>query len=305
MTRRAAGTAHNGPVRWALAVVGVLGVSASGPLMASIAAPALAIAFWRNAMATAVLVPVAAGARHRELSRLDRRHARLLMVAGLALAAHFAAWITALQLTSVASATALVCLQAGFVVMIGRWSGERVSKGVVVGLVAAFAGVLVVSGVDVTVSTRALVGDLLALAGGLFAAVYTWTGADLRRTLSTTVYTTLCYGICALVLLLACVGGGQDLAGYASDDWVKLGAVALSAQLLGHSVFNHLLATLGPTVISLVLLLEVPGAALLAAVFLGQAPPAGVYVGLVLIVVGLGLVVSARRTPLPVEAGVD
>jgi drug/metabolite transporter (DMT)-like permease len=292
-------------VRWALAVVGVLGVSASGPLMASIAAPALAIAFWRNALATAVLVPVAAGSRRRELTRLDRRHARLLAVAGLTLAGHFACWITALQLTSVASATALVCLQAGFVVLIGRWYGARVSRGVLVGLAAAFAGVLVVSGVDVTVSTEALVGDLLALAGGIFGAVYTWTGAELRRTLSTTVYTTLCYGICALVLLVVCVGGGQALSGYATEDWVKLAAVALSAQLLGHSVFNHLLVTMGPTVVSLVLLLEVPGAALLAAVFLGQAPPAGVYAGLVLIVVGLGLVVSARRTPPPVELGVD
>ena len=62
----------------------------------------------------------------------------------------------------------------------------------------------------------------------------------------------------------------------------------MSAQLLGHSVFNHLLATMSPTVVSLVLLLEVPGAALLAAVFLGQAPPWGVYAGLLLILAGLG-----------------
>ena len=37
-----------------LAVVAVLGVSASGPLMAATAAPAFAIAFWRNAAATVV-----------------------------------------------------------------------------------------------------------------------------------------------------------------------------------------------------------------------------------------------------------
>jgi len=294
-----------GRMRWALAVVGVLGVSASGPLMASIAAPALAIAFWRNAIATAVLVPVAASSRRQELRALDRRHVRLLLVAGFALAAHFATWTTALQLTSVASATALVCLQVGFVVLIGRWRGERVSRAVLLGLGVAFGGVLVVSGVDVTISTEALTGDLLALAGALFAAVYTWTGSDLRRTLSTTAYTTVCYGICALVLLAACVGGGQALSGYATGDWVKLGAVAVSAQLLGHSIFNHLLATTSPTVLSLVLLLEVPGAALLAAAFLGQAPPVGVYCGLMLIVVGLGLVVSTRRIPPPVEAGVD
>ena len=46
------------------------------------------------------------------------------------------------------------------------------------------------------------------------------------------------------------------------------------------------------------LLLEVPGAALLAAVFLGQAPPVAVYVGLVLICAGLAVVVAlAREAP--------
>ena len=39
----------------------------------------------------------------------------------------------------------------------------------------------------------------------------------------------------------------------------------LTAQLMGHSVFNHLLATTSPVLVSLALLLEVPGASLLAA----------------------------------------
>jgi drug/metabolite transporter (DMT)-like permease len=107
------------------------------------------------------------------------------------------------------------------------------------------------------------------------------------------------------VLLTACLVGRQPLAGYGADDWVTLAAVAVSAQLLGHTVFNHLLATMSPTVVSLVLLLEVPGAAALAAAFLGQAPPWGVYAGLLLILVGLALVVSARRSPAPVAAGLD
>ncbi|MBA2418954.1 MAG: EamA/RhaT family transporter, partial [Nocardioidaceae bacterium] len=64
------------------------------------------------------------------------------------------------------------------------------------------------------------------------------------------------------------------------------------AQLLGHSVFNHLLAVMSPAVVSLLLLLEVPAAALLAGLFLGQTPPIGVYVGLVLILVGLAVVLT-------------
>jgi drug/metabolite transporter (DMT)-like permease len=287
-----------------LAVVGVLGVSASGPLMAAAAAPALAIAFWRNALGAAVVAPLALAHRRAELHSLSRRELLQTVAAGATLAAHFATWVTSLKLTSVASATAMVCLQAGFVVLIDRLGGNPVRRSVVVGLVVSFAGVLVVSGVDFSLSARALVGDALALAGGLFAAIYTIIGGEVRRTVSTTTYTSLCYGTCALVCLVACLVGGLQLSGYESSTWAALIGVTVSAQLLGHSVFNHLLAVISPTVVSLVLLLEVPGAALLAGVFLDQAPPFGVYVGLVLIVTGLAIVVARGARP-PVEAPPD
>ncbi|MBA3718737.1 MAG: DMT family transporter [Nocardioidaceae bacterium] len=293
-------------MQWVLALVGVLGVSASGPLMAAIAAPALAIAFWRNGLAAAVLAPVAATTRRGELSGLDRREWWVLMVAAVSLAAHFALWVTALKLTSVASATALVCLMGGWVVLINRFRGEPVSRTVLAGLLVAFCGVLVISGFDTTVSTEAVVGDLLALAGGLFAAVYTIAGGEARRTLSTTAYTSVCYALCAALLLVACLAARQDLGGFSGRTWLGLVAVTACSQLLGHSVFNHLLATMSPTVVSLVILLEVPGAALLAAAFLGQAPPPGVYAGLSLILAGLVIVVATRGpAPRPIEARVD
>ncbi len=275
-----------------LLAVGVLGVSMSGPLMAAIAVPALAIAFWRNALASLAVAPVAL-LRHRdELQRLSLRGFALILLAGLLLAGHFALWVTALKLTSVASATALVSLQAGFVVAFSRLTGARVSRRVVLGLLLAILGVLVVSGVDLSVSARALGGDGLAFAGGALAAVYVMLGGEVRRTVSTTAYTQVCYASCAAVLLLACLLGSQPLWGYDGIDWWRLLALTVAAQLLGHSVFNHLLATISPTVVSLSLLLEVPGAALLAAVFLRQSPPIGVYLGLALILAGLAIVVT-------------
>ncbi|MGH8967783.1 MAG: EamA/RhaT family transporter, partial [Actinomycetes bacterium] len=72
--------------------------------------------------------------------------------------------------------------------------------------------------------------------------------------------------------------------------------VTVTAQLLGHSVFNHLLATVSPMVVSLALLLEVPGAALLAAWFLGQRPPVAALAGLVVILVGMTCVIVSNRT---------
>jgi len=175
-----------------------------------------------------------------------------------------------------------------------------------VGLVIALVGVLVVSGVDFTLSPKALLGDVLALVGGVAAAAYIIVGARARRRASTTAYTFVCYGVCSLLLLLTCVAFGQPLWGYGGRGWALLVLVTLTAQLMGHSVFNHLLAVTGARVVSLALLLEVPGAALLAAWFLGQTPPAAALGGLVVILAGTALVVTSGRVAAQrVQAPVD
>ena len=280
-----------------LMAVGVLAVSLSGPLMAAMVVPPLAIAFWRNAMATVLLAPSALTSRRAELGSLSSRQLVVVAASGLALAVHFATWVTSLTLTSVASATAIVSLQIAWVVAWQILRGERFGVGVVLGLVTAFAGVLVVSGVDFTLSTRALVGDLLALVGGMTAAAYMLVGSRARQTMTTTTYTFVCYGTCAAVLAVASLVAGQQLWGYDGGQWLLLAGVTVTAQLLGHSVFNLLLATTSPVLVSLALLLEVPGAALLAAWLLDQRPPAGALLGLLVIVAGMAMVILGNRAP--------
>jgi drug/metabolite transporter (DMT)-like permease len=287
--------------------VGVVAVSMSGPLMAAMVVPPLAIAFWRNAMATALLAPSALSTRRAELAGLGSRQLLLVAASGLALAVHFATWVTSLTLTSVASATAIVSLQLAWVVAWQLLRGERFGPGVVAGLLLALAGVLVVSGVDLSLSLRALAGDALALVGGLAAAAYMIVGSRARQTVSTTTYTFVCYGTCSVALAVAAIVAGQALTGYAGGQWLLLVAVTLTAQLLGHSVFNHLLATTSPVLVSLAILLEVPGAALLAAWWLDQQPPAAALVGLVVILAGMSLVILSNRAPVEgvVEPPVD
>ena len=288
-----------------LLAVGVVAVSMSGPLMAAMVVPPLAIAFWRNAMATVLLAPDVVVRRRPEVAALTRRNGWLVLASGLTLAVHFAAWVTSLTLTSVASATALVALQIAWVVAWQLLRGERFAPGVVAGLVLAFGGVLVVSGVDLSVSTRALAGDLLALLGGVAAAAYMVIGARARQAVTTTTYTFVVYGSCACLLLVGCLVAGEPLAGYPAHQWLLLVVVTLSAQLLGHSVFNHLLATTSPMVCSLALLLEVPGATLLAAGILGQVPRLTALVGLAMILAGTALVVVLDRGASAQHAPVD
>ncbi len=105
--------------------------------------------------------------------------------------------------------------------------------------------------------------------------------------MSTTSYTVACYGICAALLALGCLVAQVEMVDFSRNTWLAIVGVTICAQLLGHSVLNHLLAVMSPALISLLLLLEVPGAAILAGIFLDQTPPVGVYVGLALILGGL------------------
>lgn len=277
-----------------LAVIGVLGVSASGPIMAATAAPALAIAFWRNALGAVVMGAPAVLRNPRGFSRLTRAERKWILIASIALALHFACFITALKLTSVAAATALVCLQAGWIALFNLFRGIPVAPRVLAGLGAALVGVVVITGFDLALSREALLGDLLAVAGGALAGLYTIAGGKARATLSTGTYTSLCYGLCAVILLLLCAVFRQPVVSFEPAAWLGILGVTVVAQLLGHSVFNHLLAVISPLVVSMIILLEIPGAAILAAVFLQEQLPAGTYGGLALILAGLAVVVTGQ-----------
>jgi drug/metabolite transporter (DMT)-like permease len=281
------------PVDLALLVVAICAVSTSGPFIAATAAPTLAIAFWRNAMSSGVLAPWAMLRHRRELAALGGRERRLALVAGVLLAAHFATWVPSIGLTSVASATALVATQPIWTALIARRAGHHIPSRAWLGILAAVLGAALVTGVDVTVSARALFGDVLAIVGGAFAAAYVTVGAEVRRSVTTTTYTAICYLAAAVCLLVVCLAGRVSLAGYPADAWVKLAALTVGAQFLGHSLANRVLRTASPTVVSLSILFEVPGASLLALVWLHQHPPPAAIPGLALLVLGVGVVITA------------
>ncbi|HEV2088145.1 MAG TPA: DMT family transporter [Cryptosporangiaceae bacterium] len=290
---------------WLLLAVGVAAVSTSGPLIAAIAAPALAIAFWRNALASAVLGPVTAVRRRDEVAGLDRRTVGGCLLAGVLLAAHFATWVPSVTMTSVATSTALVSTLPIWTALFAAATGRRVGALGWAGVLLAVTGAVLMTGADLAVSARALAGDALALTGGFFAAAYVTVGERIRRTVSTTVYTTICYPACALLLLVACLVSGARLGGYPASSWLLLLALTVGPQFLGHSVINRVLSALPATVVGVAILLEVPGAALLALVFLDQRPPTLAVPGIVVLLAGLALVVLTLREARHPEAAAE
>nr|WP_236718524.1 DMT family transporter [Actinoplanes sp. TFC3] len=279
-------------------VVAVLAVSSSAPLIAFAAAPAVAVAFWRNGLAFAALTPISAGPRRAEVRTLPANGGLSCVLAGVALAAHFATWMPSVQLGSVATATALVATQPVWqgVLAAALRSPDRPTRTGWLGIALAVVGVAWATGVDAGVSGRAVLADVLAVLGGMAAAVYTLFGERARVRISTTTYTWACYGTCAVLLLIGCLIAGVPLAGYDNQTWAAILALVVGAQLLGHSMFNYALEKVPATTVSVLILLEVPGAATLAWLWLGQQPRLSALPGLAVLVAGVAIVILGGKT---------
>jgi drug/metabolite transporter (DMT)-like permease len=286
-----------------LIALGVSAVSTSAPLIRAAAAPAFAIAFWRNAMAAGVLAPWAWARSRDELRGLAARERRLALWAGVLLALHFATWIPSLSFTSVASSTALVATQPVWAALVARWQGDRVPGLGWAGIWISVLGAALLTGIDLHFDARALGGDLLALVGGFFAAAYVTVGAEVRRSVTTTVYTTVCYATCAVLLLALIAVTRTEFVGFDARTWACIAGLTVGAQLLGHSVFNRVLKTTSPTIVSISILFEIVGATVLAALFLDEWPRWQAAPAAALIVAGVVLVIRAGERR-PAIAGV-
>ena len=273
--------------------VAVVFISLSGPMIAATAAPVLAIAFWRCLIGSGITGVWVIAHRLNSLGALTRREIRLTVIAGVFLGLHFATWIPSLTLTTIAASTALVATQPIWAALIARATGVRISSRVWIGIAIAFSGVIVLTGVDLSVDPAHLWGDALALVGAVFSAAYVSVAERVRKTVDTSTMTFVLYAVSAVTILPLVFIFGQQLVGFDAQAWALILAVTLGAQLLGHSMMTRVLSSTSATVVSLAILFEMPGATLVAAIWLGQVPPLALLPAAALILAGLVIVIKA------------
>lgn len=268
--------------------VGVLAVSAAAILIRLADAPALAVAFWRNALGVLVLLPLVLYRREA----FPRGRALLVGVAsGVALGAHFGFWISSLDYTSVAASVVLVCTQPVFVTILAYLVfGERTSPLSLAGILVALLGTAVIAS-DGSVGSATFLGNALALAGAVAVAVYVLIGRSLRTTGGVGVlpYSVVVYAAASATLLPAAHVADASLWGYSGETWFWLWAVTLGPQILGHTVFNWALKYVEASVISGTILAEPMVSALLAWLVLSERPGLATVFGGGVVLAGLFL----------------
>jgi len=260
-------------------------------------APSLAIAAVRLAVAATVLTPFALFRSGREICRLRRRELGLCMLSGAFLAAHFWAWITSLEHTSVASSTALVTTNPLWVALISAIVlRERPGGKALIGVVLTLAGSMLVFAADsvrISDGMSPLLGNTLALVGALAASGYLLVGRALRARVSLTAYIWLAYSAAAVLLVAAATLSGISVSALPGSAWIFMLALALGPQLIGHTTFNWALRRLTATFVAIAILGEPVGSALLAYFFFGEQFGMLQFVGFVLLL--LGIFVAARE----------
>jgi len=286
-----------GQRRVALVAVGVavLAASTSAILIRLSTAPESVMAFYRVTFTTLLLLPLARGAR-TELAGVARRDILAAVGAGLALAVHFATWFVSVNLTTVAASVTLVQTQPLFVAAgAALLLSERITRKTVGGILVAMAGVATMSAEGLLGMTNApapVVGNALAVAGAVAAAVYVLAGRSIRQRVSVVPYVLVVYAVSAVGLLAVALGQGAPLLGYPPREWVLFLGMALGPGILGHTLINWALEYVESSVVSVSLVGEPVASAVLAAVVLAEIP-GGLTVGGGAVVIA-GIVVTAR-----------
>ena len=275
-------------------ISGVLGIGASGPIIAKSLMPVPTMIMWRNLLGGLVMLPFALKRREWQTSA-QRNAIKWSAISGVLLALHFICFFLAMRMTSVATGTALTATQPIFAALFIKLSGGHIPRRSWSGMFIAFVSVLLITGVDLSLSLRSFQGDLLAVIGGALAALYIIIGSNVQREISTSTFTTVCYLSCALTALPIAVIGGYDLIGFSNYEWFLLIALVLTAQIMGHTMFNLTLKRVSPAIVGLVVFFEVPVSAILAFFWLDQTPPAGTIPGIIGLLIGCGFFVVRSK----------
>ncbi len=268
--------------------IGVISVSLSAIFVKLSSAESAVIAFYRMLFSVLIMSPVFLLKYKSELKLLQKRDWLFSIVAGVFLAFHFILWFDSLNYTSVASSTVLVTLQPIFA-FIGTYLffKEKVAFQSIVAVIVAISGSLLISWGDFRVSGAALYGDGLALIACAFITGYLLFGQDVRKRLSLMTYTMVVYSVSTITLFFYVLFMGQSFGPYESTDWLLFVMLAIVPNLLGHTLFNWSLKWVSTNAISIAILFEPVGAAILAFFIFNEKLILSQVIGGIIVILGI------------------
>lgn len=261
--------------------------------------PPAGLAFWRWAIALAVLAPFAGGAVWRERAAV-RRHWRLLAVMGLMSVCAFSTLLyTGLSMTTATNALLINSTAPVLIVLVG-WvaTGVRVTPIQAAGIAVSLLGVAVIVFKGSWAGVRALqfnAGDLWVMAAIAVWAGYTvllrWRPKEISPIVLLAV--TISCGVLATLPLYALEIASGKTTTFTTGSVSGILYMGLLPSLLSHAFWNRAVAEVGASRSGLFIHLTPVFGTLLATLFLGETLHAYHAIGIVMILTGI--VVTTRK----------
>lgn len=276
--------------------IGVISVSLSAIFVKLANAEAGVIAFYRMLFSVLIMAPLFFWKYTNEVKQLRRRDWLFSSVAGIFLAFHFILWFESLNYTSVASSTVLVTLQPLFA-FVGTYFffKESITLKTILAGVIAIVGSILISWGDFKLSGTAFYGDMLALIACALVTAYFLFGQDVRKRLSLVTYTMLVYAVSTITLFMYVLIKGESFGPYPTMDWIWFILLAIVPNLLGHTLFNWSIKYVSTNVVSIAILFEPIGAAILALFIFKEYLIATQIIGGLIVIVGILLFVVDEK----------
>ena len=260
----------------------------------------LMVGFVRTAGAALLLMPWFVA--HLRRAKPPLRDFRYSALAGVALGLHFGTWIASLSYTTVAQSVLLVASHPLFIIVLSIFLLRRkVARNQMAGAMLATVGIVIIQllagdeAVAAMTGARPALGNLLALAGGVFAAIYFLLGQEARRSLPTLPHMVVAFSCAALTLYLLAMLSGDTALPATSRAWLFLGLLVLLPTVGGHTLFNWGIRHIGAPKVSLMGLLEPVEAALLGLLFLGEPLGWATLLGGAVILAGLAMALGRGK----------
>lgn len=275
--------------------IGIIALGFSAIFVRWANAPGPVIGFYRIGISTLVLLPVFM-IRSRSRLKLSRGFLIFPLLGGIFTALDHGVWNTAVNFTSAANAT-LLGNTAPLWVALFAWLvwHDRLRISFWLGLLLTLCGAAIVLGTDFLAHPDLGIGDLLAIAAGVFYAGYFLITQRGRSHWDTLSYIWIVGLISAICLLLISLGFGMPLTGYPRESYLAFMGAALVSQTGGYLAVGYALGHLPASLVAPTMLGQPVVTALLAVPLLGENLDAWQLVGGLAVLIGIYLVHTSRE----------
>lgn len=276
--------------------IGILCISIFPVIVRMNLTSGLISAFYRMAIATAILLPVAL--YKGKLGLKNRKLIFPIAVCGMLFASDIAVWNISIQHSSATQATLLTNLSP---IWVGVFSfvflNYRPRKSFWLGTFIALMGMMVFVGIDTILELKFDTAFFLGVLSGLLYSLYILVSKTVLEKVEVITFITYSMIFSTVFLFIVNVAFGEPFSGFSSQAWISLFVQGVVCQLIAWLLISYATQNMRATRVSLSLLSQAIFAALLAAVFIGEKITSVQMLGSSIILAGIATTFYEKTKP--------